>query len=252
MPIYRTDDSTKWGTGKGSNLTPAEVDNNIYELRTAIDAIIASPPEAVSVVSVSQSADKTQFTFNMSDSETIGPFTLPVLEPRWRDQWEPDTLYEVLDIFQVVGVGLFSVVANHTSGSTFSPTATFGSPPVAVYKQWFAFSGNPPDAIASVITVGSPPTYTLVLGDAEHYLRVNEILDTTITVPTNSTVGFETGTTVTFEQSGAGSVTIMGDVGVTINCAATHTPVTHGQWAVCQVKKVNTDEWTIFGNLVPA
>lgn len=252
MPTYRTNDPTGRWTGKGSNLTAVEVDGNIYELRSAIDDLIASPPVAVSVASVSQSSDKTQFTFNLTDGETIGPFTLPVLEPRWRDQWEPDTLYEVLDIFQVVGVGLFSVTANHTSGSTFSLTATTGSPPVAVYKQWFAFSGNPPDAIASVTTVGSPPAYTLVLGDAEHYLRVNETLDTTITVPANATVGFEIGTTVTFEQSGTGSVTIMGDVGVTVNCAATHTRVTHGQWAVCQIKKVDIDTWTIFGNLVPA
>jgi hypothetical protein len=140
MPVYRTDDGTKWGTGKGSNLTPAEVDDNIWELRTAIDAVIASPPVAVSIVSVSQSDDKTQLTFNTSDSESIGPFTLPVLEFRWRDIWEPATLYEVLDIFQVPGVGMYAVVANHTSAGVFDKNAVSGSPPVVLYKEMFVFA----------------------------------------------------------------------------------------------------------------
>lgn len=140
MPIYRTNDGARWGSGKGSNLTPTEVDLNIWELRTAIDDLVANPPEAVSIVSVSQSADKTQITFNTSDSETIGPFTLPVLEFRWRDAWEPDTLFEVLDIFQVVGVGLYAVVANHTSGSVFDKNMVVGSPPTAVYKEMFVFA----------------------------------------------------------------------------------------------------------------
>lgn len=140
MPIYRTNDPSSRWTGKGSNLTPAEVDGNIYELRRAIDAIIASPPTAVNPVSITQSNDKTQFTFNMSDGETLGPIDLPILEFRWRDQWEPDTLYEVLDIFQVVGVGLYAVTVNHTSASTFNKTATTGSPPASVYKEMFEFA----------------------------------------------------------------------------------------------------------------
>lgn len=140
MPIYRTDDGARWGSGKGSNLTPREVDLNIWELRSAIDDLLANPPEAVSIVSITQSDDKTQLTFNTSDGETIGPFTLPVLEFRWRDQWEPDTLYEVLDVFQVPGVGLYAVTANHTSASLFDKNATVGSPAVAVYKEMFVFA----------------------------------------------------------------------------------------------------------------
>lgn len=140
MPIYRTDDFARWGSGKGSNLTPHEVDLNVWELWQTINDIVANPPEAVSIVSVSQSADKTQLTFNTSDNETIGPFTLPVLEFRWRDIWEPDTLYEVLDIFQVPGVGLYAVVANHTSEATFDKNATTGSPAAAVYKEMFVFA----------------------------------------------------------------------------------------------------------------
>lgn len=30
MTVYRTDDNARWGAGKGSNLTPAEVDLNFW------------------------------------------------------------------------------------------------------------------------------------------------------------------------------------------------------------------------------
>lgn len=100
--------------------------------------------------------------------------------------------------------------------------------------------------------IGSPALYTLVLSDLSSYIRVNNSIDVTITVPVEASVAFPIGTEIIFEQTGLGAVEVVGAIGVTINCAATHTPITNGQWAVAQIKKVATDEWTIFGNLVPA
>jgi hypothetical protein len=40
MTVYRTDDVARWGAGKGSNLTPAEVDVNFWGI---IQRLRASP-----------------------------------------------------------------------------------------------------------------------------------------------------------------------------------------------------------------
>lgn len=102
------------------------------------------------------------------------------------------------------------------------------------------------------VTADTVSTYTLALADLNAYLRLSDASAVAVTVPTNAAAAFPVGATVAFEQTAAGAITIAGDIGVTINCAASHTPVTNGQWAVAQLKKVAANEWTLFGNLVPA
>ena len=51
--VYRTDDNARWGAGKGSNLTPAEVDLNFWEVIERLVALETDPPTAISIDDVS-------------------------------------------------------------------------------------------------------------------------------------------------------------------------------------------------------
>lgn len=138
MPTYRT--AGAWGAGKGSNLTPAEVDGNFYELRTDLDDFVANPPVADSVVSVSQSGFN--LTFHTTLGNDLGPLAMPVVQFRWRGEWSPLTLYEAADTFIVEGEGLFTVTADHTSAAAFDPDAVGGSPAEPLYNQLFGVGTN--------------------------------------------------------------------------------------------------------------
>lgn len=111
-----------WGSGKGANLQPSEVDANFWSIAEAILTLQNNPALPVGIASVSVSG--TQMTITLSDGTVMGPFTLPVLTFRWRDEWQANTTYAVLDVFKVTNTGIFMVQIGHTSGSTFDATIT--------------------------------------------------------------------------------------------------------------------------------
>jgi hypothetical protein len=119
---YKTDGA--WGTGLHARLTAAQVDSNFYELRSDVDYLIAHPPEAISLYSISQSG--TQLTFTLTDSSTMGPFVLPVLAWRFRSEgWSASQVFEALDVFAIdaggANDGIYLVLRDHTSAATFDP-----------------------------------------------------------------------------------------------------------------------------------
>ena len=116
-----------WGSGKGANLQPAEVDNNFWSIAQAIVALQNNPALPVGIASISVSG--TQMTITLTDGSVMGPFTLPVLTFRWRDEWQATTTYAVLDVFSVTNTGIFMVQIAHTSGSTFDPALEVGGQP---------------------------------------------------------------------------------------------------------------------------
>jgi hypothetical protein len=60
-------------------------------------------------------------------------------------------------------------------------------------------------------------TYTLVLGDASELVTVSNASTHTLTVPTNASVAFATGTVINVARIGAGAVNLAAAGGVTIN-----------------------------------
>jgi Chaperone of endosialidase len=106
-----------WGAGKGANLLPSEIDSNFWSLVQAIVDLQNNPALPVGIASISVAG--TQMTITLTDGTVLGPYTLPVLTFRWRDEWTPTTLYAVLDVFKVTDVGIFMVEVAHTSGATF-------------------------------------------------------------------------------------------------------------------------------------
>lgn len=90
-------------------------------------------------------------------------------------------------------------------------------------------------------------TYTLVLSDVAKVISLTNASAITLTVPTNATVAFPTGTQILLYQGGAGQVTISG-AGVTLRSQGNKLKV-FGQYAIAGLLKVGTDEWVAFGNL---
>jgi hypothetical protein len=136
MPLYRTDDGMRWGAGIGRDLVASEIDQNFWELRTAINDLVDSPGSPVEIASITATGNK--LYFNMDDASIIGPIYLPVLQLKWRDRWEPGVAYAVLDVFRVVGVGLYSVLQDHISEPNFDPALKVDGEPA--YYEMFAFA----------------------------------------------------------------------------------------------------------------
>lgn len=138
MPTYRTNGA--WGAGIGVNLTPAQVDENFYELRTDLDDLIANPPTPNSIESITASGFN--WTIHLTDGSTLGPVAVPVVQMTWRGEWQPFTIYSQLDKFFVSGVGEFTVLEDHVSDATFDPDAIGSSPPTQLYLQTSGVGSN--------------------------------------------------------------------------------------------------------------
>lgn len=122
-----------WGAGKGANLSPAEVDSNFWALAQSIFELQNDPavPNGIAAISVAG----TQMTITLQDGQVLGPYTLPVLTFRWRDEWLPATIYAALDVVKVTDLGIFMCQVTHTSGATFDPDLLIGG--AAVWLQLF-------------------------------------------------------------------------------------------------------------------
>ena len=76
---YRT--SGAWGAGKGSNLTPSEVDLNFYDVDQRIAVFEGTPPDPNDISNIVVSG--TQMTIILEDATEFGPFTLPTAAFSW-------------------------------------------------------------------------------------------------------------------------------------------------------------------------
>ena len=102
------------------------------------------------------------------------------------------------------------------------------------------------DIAFGVFNAQTGTTYTLVLTDVAKVVSLTNAAAITLTIPTNASVAFPTGTQILLYQGGAGQVTVSG-AGVTIRAQGSKTKI-NGQYAVAGLLKVGTDEWVFFGN----
>jgi len=117
--VYRTDGA--WGTGLGSDLTPAQVDGNFWQL---VQDVAAKAVQGVGISNFSVSGG--QMTVVLTDHTLLGPYPLPLAELNFRGEWAPDTDYFANDII-TEGGSTYMVLANHHSDMTFDPGANNGS-----------------------------------------------------------------------------------------------------------------------------
>jgi hypothetical protein len=150
---FRTTDGAKWGAGKGANLNATEVDDNFWNLKQAIEAI-ASGADGVGIQSIAVVGNK--MTFTMTDLTTRGPFTLPVAAFNWTGAFQGGFDYKAYDLF-TASEGMYIVRQDHTSDSTFDPSASNVNGPLYAlifpypthYEFGFFFPGRPGLGVAA-------------------------------------------------------------------------------------------------------
>ena len=100
--------------------------------------------------------------------------------------------------------------------------------------------------VALTLNAQTGTTYTPVLTDATKLVTLSNAGAITLTVPTNASVAYPTGSQINIQQIGAGQVTIVGDTGVTISATGTKLRV---QWSGATLVKTDTNVWTMFGDI---
>ncbi len=83
-------------------------------------------------------------------------------------------------------------------------------------------------------------TYTLVAADFTKLVTLSNASPVAVTLPTEATASWPTGTQLRLLNQGAGTVTVAGAVGVTIN----GTPLTLAQYKGANLIKTGTNIWT--------
>lgn len=235
MVTYRT--SGPWGAGKGSNLTPAEVDTNFHELQGLINDALTGLSEPVGIDDITY--DNGTLTFELSDSTTRGPFDLPLAVFRWRGRWTATTSYAEFDILYHPSLGGYMVLRDHTSGSTFNPSLVISGQPV--YRLLWRMI---PGGLWPIQNVAAQ-NYTLLLTDAQHFLRMTNAAETVVTIPPNSTAAFPIATEIMLRAANSPTVHITGGLGVLVNLPLGTTGLSEFG-GVAYLKKVDTNEWDVW------
>lgn len=135
--VYRTDGA--WGTGKGSNLEPAEVDGNFYDIDQRVTYWEDNPPLPIEPVSITITGYN--FTMGLSNGETLGPVVMTMPVPDWRGTWTANTPYHDMDFFTAPDGGFGAVMQSHTSAATFD-WAALGTNGLSNYRQIVGSSGG--------------------------------------------------------------------------------------------------------------
>ena len=91
--------------------------------------------------------------------------------------------------------------------------------------------------------------FTPAVSDAERYIRLNNSAAITVSVPSDATSNIPVGTTITFEQTGTGTVTFVAGSGATLNSRDSLSS-TVGQYSVASLIKTAANTFTLTGDLV--
>jgi hypothetical protein len=104
--------------------------------------------------------------------------------------------------------------------------------------------------LSEVATSPQNASYILVAADRGKLVEMNVGSANTITVPTNASVAFPTGTQIDILQVGSGKTTIQGAGGVTVN--ATPGLAIRAQWGGATLIKRGENTWVLIGDLTTA
>jgi hypothetical protein len=242
-----------WGAGSGAGagglLTSEQVDNNFYEIDSRLQAVEAALAAGMVFDDPAITAGSGSITFHFTDgsdtTDVVVPLPVALYKPR--GAWLPSTSYSYLDLVTVVGLGIYLVLEDHVSDTTFDPDAGDSDP---LYNLMFPLPAEN-EAPEPLDVAGA--TRTLSLDDAGTYLRFTNVAGCAITVPTNASVAFPIGTEIHIRQAGDGPVSLAGATGaVTINPQRTGDAATTWRGQTLLLKKTATNTWDLSGPVGPS
>jgi ferric-dicitrate binding protein FerR (iron transport regulator) len=91
-------------------------------------------------------------------------------------------------------------------------------------------------------------SYTLVIGDADKLVEMNNASANNLTIPLNATVAYATGTQILLSQYGAGQTTVVATGGVTVRSSGGKLKLT-AQYSGATLIKIDTNEWYLLGDI---
>lgn len=115
-----------WGTGTGTPSSAAQVDGNFYTVQQGLADLETALAEGKMIDSVTYTSNS--FTLHFTDA-TTQVIPLPVATLTFVGEWVPSTSYLRGQLISASG-GLYQVLQDHTSSTTFDPGATQGGNPL--------------------------------------------------------------------------------------------------------------------------
>lgn len=147
----------------------------------------------------------------------------------------------------VIRIGTATQTTCYVGGIASVATSTTGSDVVTIDTTTMQMgSTSSPRIYRPIVTQSN--SATLALTDAGTFQKCTKGTAMTITVPTNASVAFVTGTEIDIYQQGAGQVTIAAAGGVTINSVFGNLKIAN-QYTGASLKKTASDTWELVGNL---
>ena len=114
---------------------------------------------------------------------------------------------------------------------------------------WEKLNTNVRNLSFNDISIGS--NYNLQLTDADNVLiRFNNTSPITVTIPTDASVNFPTGSQVQLMRVGTSTVQVLGAAGVTVN--TTDGNFIRTRYSSATLIKMNANEWVIVGDVIAA
>lgn len=105
------------------------------------------------------------------------------------------------------------------------------------------------DVEVASVNAQTGTTYTLALSDRGQVVTMDNASANTLTIPTNASVAFDTGTVINIIQKGAGVTTVTGDTGVTVNGVSAGSGTINSQYDGVSILKVASDTWIASGGI---
>jgi hypothetical protein len=121
------------------------------------------------------------------------------------------------------------------------------------YLRWDQSIGRWVNHEGSLLNVLRETSWAPVVGDNSSFMvLVNGTANTNVIIPHSDTEPFAIGTELHIHQDGTGTVSVVGEVDVTILKHASFSNQLLGQYATATVKKTDINEWRLFGLLAGA
>jgi hypothetical protein len=159
---------------------------------------------------------------------------------------DPDTQSEEIVFVTGVSSDTLTIVRGQAGTSNITHSGGAAVKHVLTSSDLTAFESGLNETIPLNTQTGT--AYTLVAGDAGDLVTLTNGAAITLTVPTNASVPFATGSQITIIQSGAGTVTVVGDTGVTVNSADADLKL-RVQWSAATLIKLGTNNWVLIGDI---